>query len=228
MEKGISSKKVLMVWGGWLGHEPEQCCDFVAKILKNEGFEVIVKNSLDAFLDVELMKSLCLVIPIWTMGQITGEQEKALLDAVKGGLAIAGWHGGMCDSFRNNTEYQFMTGGQWVTHPGNVIQYTVQITDHNDSITKGIEDFSITSEQYYMHTDPSNKVLATTTFSGEHGVEDWIQGVTMPVVWKKIYGKGRVFYSSLGHVLKDFEVPQVAEIIKRGALWASGNGELGL
>ena len=228
MAETASAKKVLMVWGGWPGHQPQQCCNFVAKMLENEGCDVIVKDSLDAFLDAQLMKSLCLVVPVWTMGQITKEQAKALCDAVRGGLGIAGWHGGMCDAFRDNSEYQFMTGGQWVAHPGNTIPYTVQITDHNDPVTKGIDDFSITSEQYYIHIDPGNKVLATTTFSGEHGIEDWIKGITMPVVWKKRYGKGRVFYSALGHVAEDFVVPQVAEIVRRGAIWASGQGELGL
>ena len=70
-----------------------------------------------------------------------------------------------------------------------------------------------------MHVDPNVKVLATTTFSGEHA--EWIDGATMPVVWKKTYGKGRVFYTSLGHVAKDFDVPEALEILKRGIRWAA-------
>ena len=57
---------------------------------------------------------------------------------------------------------------------------------------QGITDFDYPSEQYYMHVDPANEVLATTTFSGEHA--PWIEGVVMPVVWKRRYGEGRVFY----------------------------------
>ena len=75
------------------------------------------------------------------------------------------------------------------------------------------------SEQYYMHVDPSNEVLATTTFSGEHA--PWIAGVVMPVVWKRKHGEGRVFYSSLGHVASEFDVPEMRTIVKRGLLWAA-------
>jgi type 1 glutamine amidotransferase len=125
----------------------------------------------------------------------------------------------MGDSFRDNTEYQWMVGGQWVAHPGNIYAYTVNIVNHTDPITAGLSDFQMTSEQYYMHVDPSNEVLATTTFNGKHA--DWIDGTVMPVVWKRRFGLGRVFYSSLGHVAKDFDVPEAKEIQRRGMLWAS-------
>jgi type 1 glutamine amidotransferase len=127
---------------------------------------------------------------------------------------------GMADSFRNNTDYQFMVGGQWVAHPGGIIPYTVNIVDHDDLITTGLDDFQMHSEQYYMHVDPSNEVLATTTFSGDYGVP-WIAGTVMPVVWKRHGCAGRVFYCSLGHVARDFDVPEAREIVRRGMLWAS-------
>jgi type 1 glutamine amidotransferase len=130
-----------------------------------------------------------------------------------------GWHGGLGDAFRNNVEYQFMVGGQWVAHPGGVIPYDVHIIDHNDKVTSGLKDFHMHSEQYYMHVDPNVKVLATTTFNGDHAW--WIDGCVIPVAWKKMYGKGRVFYSSLGHVAKDFDVPEALEIMKRGIRWAA-------
>jgi len=191
----------------------------MAQVLENEGFRVEVSDTLDSYLDEAKMKSLSLVVPIWTMGHITAEQEKGLLDAIKSGVGIAGWHGGMGDSFRMNTEYQFMVGGQWVAHPGGAVTYEVNIINHTDPITAGIPDFKITSEQYYMHVDPSNEVLATTTFSGEH--VPWIAGCVMPVVWKRRWGEGKVFYTSLGHVRADFDVPEVLEIVRRGMLWAS-------
>jgi type 1 glutamine amidotransferase len=165
------------------------------------------------------MLALDLVVPVWTMGTITPEQEKGLLAAVESGVGIAGWHGGMADSFRDNTEYQFMVGGQWVAHPGGVIDYEVNITDHEDPVTAGLSDFKMHSEQYYMHVDPSNKVLATTTFNGERC--PWIDGTVMPVVWKRMWGAGRVFYTSLGHVASDFNVPEARTIVQRGMLWAS-------
>ena len=214
-------KRALMVWGGWAGHEPRQCVEVFAPFLEAQGYAVEISDTLEVYTDGEKMQSLSLVVPMWTMGEISKEQEKGLLDAVKSGVGLAGWHGGMCDSFRNNPAYQFMTGGQWVAHPGNIIEYSVNITNHEDPITRGIPDFQMRSEQYYMHVDPANEVLATTTFSGEHGDAPWIKGAVMPVVWKKMWGEGRVFYSSLGHIAKDFEVLEAKEIMQRGLLWAS-------
>ena len=212
-------KSALIVQGGWDGHEPAQCAAVVAAVLRKEGFSVEVSDTLDVYLDQKKLKSLSLIVPAWTMGAISGEQEKGLLEAVKSGVGIAGWHGGMGDSFRLNTEYQFMVGGQWVAHPGGIINYTVNIVKQGDPITRGIADFQMDSEQYYMHVDPGNKVLATTTISGEF--DPWTKGTVMPVVWKRMWGQGRVFYTSLGHVAKDFQVPEAAEITRRGMMWAS-------
>ena len=212
-------KSALMVWGGWEGHEPKKCVDIFAPFLRREGYEVTVSDTLDAYLDEGKMASLDLIVPVWTQGEITREQEEALLEAVRGGVGIAGWHGGMGDSFRNNVDYQFMVGGQWVAHPGGVIDYDVEIVDHQDPITAGLQDLRMKSEQYYMHVDPSNEVLAATTFGGEHC--PWIEGTVMPVVWKRMWGAGRVFYTSLGHVASDFQVPEARTIVERGMLWAS-------
>ncbi len=212
-------KKALMVWGGWEGHEPFKCVQLFAPILEEDGFQVTVCDTLDAYLDKEAMQSYDLISQVYTMSTITPEQEKGLLDAIESGVGFAGWHGGMGDAFRNNCNYQFMVGGQWVAHPGNIIDYRVNITDRNDPIMQGLDDFNMHSEQYYMHVDPVNQVLATTTFTGQYC--PWIDGVVMPVVWKKVWGKGRVFYSSLGHVASDFNVPEAREISCRGFLWAS-------
>jgi len=212
-------KKALVTWGGWEGHQPELCAKIFSEVLKKEGYDVTFSNSLDPYADQNLMSGLSLIVPVWTMSEISKEQEQGLLAAVKAGCGLAGWHGGMCDSFRKNTDYQWMTGGQWVAHPGNIIDYTVNIQKKNDPIVSGLNDFKMHSEQYYLHTDPGNEVLATTTFSGEHA--PWTKGVVMPVVWKKMYGNGKVFYSSLGHQAVDFDVPEAKEIVRRGMLWAS-------
>jgi hypothetical protein len=203
----------LVVHGGWEGHEPKQVAEVFAGVLRRHGFGVEMSNTLDAYLDVEKLKRLDLIVPEWTMGTITKEQWAGLNQAVQSGVGIAGVHGGMGDSFRQNTDYQFMVGGQWVAHPGGVIDYRVHIVDHVDPVTAGLSNFNMRSEQYYMHVDPSNHVLATTTFE--------CSGCTMPVVWKRTWGKGRVFYSSLGHVAKDFDVPEALTIIERGMLWAA-------
>jgi uncharacterized protein len=158
-------------------------------------------------------------VPIVTASTIGKEALDNLCAAVEGGVGLGGWHGGMGDAFRKEPAYQFMCGGQFVAHPGNIIDYRVTITRPDDPVMAGIADFDYRSEQYYMHVDPSNEVLATTTFSGAH--RRWIEGVVMPVVWKRRYGHGRVFYSSLGHVAAEFEVPQMASILRRGLVWAA-------
>ncbi len=217
----LQDRKILYTHGGWKGHEPDESVALFKPWLESEGAIVDVYDTLDPYADAEYMKDIDLVIQIFTMAEISNEQESGLLAAVKGGMGIAGWHGGLCDSFRQNVEFQFMAGGQWVAHPGGVIDYGVRITDKKDPVTMGLKDFKMHSEQYYMHVDPNMKVLATTEFSTEHA--DWIGGCTMPVVWKKMYGQGRVFYSSLGHVMSDFEVPEALEIQKRGIRWAAAS-----
>ena len=215
----LKGKKVLFVYGGWEGHEPVETRDIFVPWMISEGAEVTVSNNLDTYTDSTIMNNIDLIVQIWTMGEISNEQEKGLLSAVRRGVGLAGWHGGIGDAFRNNVEFQFMVGGQWVAHPGGVIPYEVNIFDHNDIVTKGIKDFKMKSEQYYMHVDPNVKVLATTKFNGDHA--PWINGTVIPVAWKKMYGKGRVFYSSLGHVAKDFDVPEALEIMKRGIRWSA-------
>jgi len=212
-------KSALLVWGGWNGHEPEKGARLFAPFLESQGYQTTLSDTLDIYTDAATMQSMDLIVPIWTMGTITESQEKGLLAAVKAGTGLAGWHGCMADSFRQNTEYQFMVGGQWVAHPGNIYEYTVNISKADDPIVAGLSDFQMHSEQYYMHVDPLIEVLATTTFTGQHA--SWIDGCVMPVVWKKRWGQGRVFYSSLGHVRSDLEVPEALTIMQRGMLWAS-------
>jgi uncharacterized protein len=212
--------KALIVWGGWDGHEPQQVGEILAKALREHGFGVEVSDTLDAFRDQAKLEALDLIVPIWTMGTILPEQLNPVLAAVKQGTGIAGVHGGMADAFRNETEWQYMVGGQWIAHPGGEVDYRVDIAKPEDPIVTGLTSFKMHSEQYYMHVDPVNEVLVTTTFTGEHA--PWIDGVVMPVAWKKMYWAGRVFYSSLGHVAADLGVPEALTIITRGMLWAAG------
>jgi type 1 glutamine amidotransferase len=212
-------REALIVWGGWSGHEPEIGAHIVTDMLKEEGFETYVENTTEAFADPAIA-DMSLIVPIYTMSKIEKEELDNLTRAVRGGVGLAGYHGGMADAFREAVEYQFMVGGQWVAHPGNIVDYRVDIVKRDDPIMKDLPaSFPYRSEQYYMHVDPSNEVLATTTFSGQHA--DWVEGVVMPVVWKRHHGKGRVFYCSLGHVTKEFEVPEMRTIIRRGLLWAA-------
>lgn len=211
-------REALIVWGGWSGHEPEQCAKIIGGMLEEDGFKVRLENTTAAFADPAI-RDLSLIVPIFTMSKIEKDEVEMLTGAVRDGVGLAGYHGGMGDAFRDAVDYQFMVGGQWVAHPGNIIDYKVDVTRPDDPVMEGIASFPYRSEQYYMHVDPSNEVLATTTFNGEHA--SWIDGVTMPVVWKRRHGQGRVFYSSLGHVASEFEVPQMRTILRRGMNWAA-------
>lgn len=212
-------KSVLMLYGGWEGHEPEAATRRFVPFLESQGFTVTLATDLAVLDESAYLQQQDLIVPCWTMGALTESQESNLVAAIEGGTGLAGWHGGLCDAFRANTAYQFMTGGQFVAHPGNSIDYTVTIDAPGDPIVAGLGDFTVHSEQYYMHVDPSNEVLATTRFTG--AVHPWIGGVVMPVVWKRRYGAGRVFYSALGHQASEFDVRETFTIMTRGMCWAA-------
>ena len=212
------TKKALIFWGGWDGHTPQQSAAVVRDMLTAHGMSVTVEAGTAVLARADL-SAFDLIVPMITMSTIEPEELKALTAAVEAGTGLAGFHGTMGDSFRASPDYQFMTGGQWVAHPGNIIDYRIDITRPDDPIMAGIDSFDYRSEQYYLHVDPANEVLATTTFSGAYFPS--IEGVVMPVVWKRRYGNGRVFYSALGHTAEEFAVPQMRRIFERGALWAT-------
>lgn len=215
-------KKALIVWGGWDGHEPEQVAGIFAELLRAEQYEVEVSDTLDAFNDAERLQALDLIVPVWTMGEISKEQVSNVSLAVQKGTGLAGCHGGMCDSFRNNVDWQFMTGGQWVAHPGNDgVKYQVEIKSSSSPLVEGMQDFTVVSEQYYLHVDPAVEVLATTRFPVVAGPHLLNKAVDMPVVWTKRWGYGRVYYNSLGHHADIVDMPQVKEMMRRGLLWAA-------
>jgi len=222
VKKARKTRKALIVWGGWLGHEPEQIAEIVERQLIDHGFKVEVSSTLDSYLNVRKLRRLDLIVPVWTMGKISREQLGGLMKAVEGGAGLGGCHGGMCDSFRESCDYQFMTGAQWVAHPGNAdVKYRVKITNKTHFITRGMKNFTVTSEQYYIHADPANKVLATTRFpiaDGPHAVNG---PVDVPVTYTRMWGKGRVFYTSLGHVAETAAQPEVLRMLTRGLLWAA-------
>jgi uncharacterized protein len=213
-------KKVLIFHGGWEGHEPGRCAELFATKLGERGFSVEVSDTLDCLNAAARLTKFALIVPMWSKGMLTKEQEKNLVAAVRGGVGLAGFHGGMGDAFRGAIEYQWMVGGQFVAHPDNMKEYIVRVVKRDDAIMRGLGDFKVTTEQYYMLVDPLNEVLATTTFQCESA--PWVKGVVMPVIWRKMHGAGRVFYSSLGHAAKDFtDVPEQLELTLRGMAWAA-------
>jgi len=218
------TKHALIVWGGWDGHTPRESAELFAGLLKAKGYGVTVSDTLDSYLDESLMAKADLIVPIWTMDKISDAQWKGLDSAVRSGAGVAGFHGGMIDSFRENVDYQWMTGAQWVSHPGNCVdKYSVEVTDPEHEITEGLGDFELKgTEQYYCHFDPSVHVLCSTTFSGEYGDATLYQsGAVLPYAWTKRWGKGRVFGACWGHTYKDFDVSEARELVLRGMLWAS-------
>jgi uncharacterized protein len=214
--------KALIVYGGWDGHEPRQVSEIFTDVLRSEGFEVEVADTLEAFADREKLMGLDLIVPVWTMGEISQQLVDNVSAAVQAGTGLAGCHGGMCDSFRTNVDWQFMTGGQWVAHPGNDgVAYQVEIKAGSSPLTEGMEDFQVVTEQYYLHVDPAVEVLATTRFPVADGPHRLNKAVDMPVVWTKRWGLGRVYYNSLGHHADIVDMPPVKELVRRGLLWAA-------
>ena len=223
----LKGKNIIYVYGGWKGHKPTESVDLMVPKLRAEGANVKVFDTLSVYTDEKLMAETDLIIQVWTMGKLTKEQFRGLEKAVMNGTGLSGWHGGMGDAFRDNLRYQFMVGGQFVSHPGGNIDHSIRIIDQTDPITKGLKDFELKkTEQYYMLIDPNIKVLAISEFDRESyqnpgKPENKVTGSTMPVVWKKHYGKGRIFYSSIGHKLSDFDVPEVMTMQMRGFRWAA-------
>jgi len=215
----LKGKKILVVYGGWEGHQPKVFAEKITKWLLDKKADVKLVQGTSIYTDSNVMNDLDLIIQHITMSKMSPLETKGLISAIARGVGLAGCHGGLGDSFRDNTEYQYMVGGQFVKHPGGEVTYTVNIESKNDPITAGIKDFSLHTEQYYMHIDPNLEVLASTKFSGIH--DSWIKGAVVPVVWKKLYGKGRVFYNSIGHSKETFEIPEVWTLIKRGVVWAA-------
>ncbi|MFW6059778.1 MAG: ThuA domain-containing protein [Phycisphaeraceae bacterium] len=217
-------KQALIVQGGWDGHTPKESAEVFAPELEREGFDVAMENTLEIYADEQRMRAMDLIVQVWTGGELTKEQWEGLSGAVYHGTGLAGFHGGLIDSFRANTGYQFMTGGQWVAHPGNCEPtYTVNIVDRDHEITAGLGEFTLPdTEQYYLHVDPGVHVLCTTTFTGEHGdPKTYPANTVMPYAWTRRYGDGRIFVAAWGHTYRDFDVPEAKEIVKRGMAWAS-------
>ncbi len=215
-------KKALIFQGGWDGHEPQLTSKRFAGMLEKHGYEAVVSDSLDCLADLEELLKLDLLVACWTMSNIDVKYTENVSKAVGAGVGLAGCHGGMCDSFRNDTQWQFITGGQWVSHPGgDSIDYMVNICHGSSPITEGLEDFSVSSEHYYLHIDPAVEILATTRFPLVPYYHISNKPVDMPVAWTKYWGHGRVFYTSLGHHDDVFDKsPNASVIMERGLLWA--------
>jgi len=216
-------KTALIFYGGWDGHEPELVANRFARLLVQNGIAARVCAGTDCLEDQEELLKYDLIVPIMTISDISDQRVWNVAYAVSRGVGLAGCHGGMCDAFRGSPMWQFMTGGQWVSHPGgDGIDYTVNICHGANPITEGLEDFPVCTEHYYLHIDPAVEVLATTRFPLVNYFHAANKPVDMPVAWTKFWGLGRVFYCSLGHHDDVFDkAPSAQVLMERGMLWAA-------
>ncbi|OYU40461.1 MAG: hypothetical protein CFE33_05155 [Pseudorhodobacter sp. PARRP1] len=213
--------KALITWGGWDGHQPDKVAALFAEMLRAEGMAVEVTDSLGCFDDPGQLADLRLIVPVWTMSSIEKHQSENVAAAVASGVGLGGCHGGMCDAFRTDVLWQFMTGAQWVAHPGNDgVQYRVRMVS-DDPLVAGIGDFDVATEQYYLHIDPAVRVHAVCDFPVAEGPHSPNGPVAMPVVFSKLWGEGRVYYNALGHQADVINHGPARELLRRGLIWAA-------
>jgi len=223
----IFMKKGLIIHGGWDGHEPVLVAEHFKQLLTEQGFDVEVYDTLSMLDNKEFVMGFDVFVPIWTMGEMTREQSENVSEAVASGMGLIGCHGGMCDAFRGNVLWQFITGGNWVSHPGgDGVKYRVEIKNSSSCLTEGIQDFEVSSEHYYLHVDPAVEVLATTRFPAVNWYHSTNGPVDMPVIWTKRWGHGRVYYTSLGHHADILQADTVTELLRRGITWVFEGKEI--
>lgn len=215
-------RQALVVRGGWEGHAPVETTDLFIPFLRENGFDVVVEDTLEAYTDADLMARTDVVLQCWTLGEILPEETRGLRDAVARGTGFAGWHGGVVDAFRGTPAYVQLIGGQFVAHPGDIVEHTVDVlpgrADH--PLVAGLDRIPLRSEQYWVATDPLVDVLATTTIHPGPS-DEWHEPVVAPAVWTRPWGQGRVFVCTPGHHTADLEVPGIRTLVERGLLWAS-------
>ncbi|MET4619500.1 type 1 glutamine amidotransferase [Arthrobacter sp. 2762] len=228
------NKTALVVRGGWDGHQPVEATELFLPFLKANGYEVRVEESPKIYADTEYMAGVDLIVQCMTMSTIEKDEFAGLRAAVENGSGLAGWHGGIADSYRNTSDYLHLIGGQFACHPGkhederigeqsdNYVPYSVNMlpaaAEH--PITQGIADFDLVTEQYWVLADDYIDVLATTTQKVREW-DPWNREVTSPAIWTRQWGKGRIFVSTPGHRVEILQDSNVRTIIERGMLWAS-------
>jgi len=229
------SRTALVVRGGWDGHSPVGATDIFIPYLRDRGYAIRVEDSPAAYADADYMASVDLIMQCYTMGTIEQDQLKGLRTAIAAGTGMAGWHGGIADSYRESSDYLHLIGGQFACHPGkdpalivegspgnNFVPYTVNMLPvaRTHPITHGLDDFDLVTEQYWVLHDQYIDILATTT-QKVRAWDPWHREVTSPAIWTRQWGKGRIFVTTPGHSLDVIAHPTVRTIIERGLLWAS-------
>jgi type 1 glutamine amidotransferase len=231
----MTTRSALIVRGGWEGHQPVKATEVFLPFLESSGYDIRIEESPSVYADAEVMAATDLIVQSVTMSSATHEEVMGLRAAVAAGTGLTGWHGGIADSYRASSDYLQLVGGQFATHPSrrpdllvegseenNYLDYTVEITDlgRRHPITEGIDDFALTSEQYWVLHDDLNDVLATTTHPTQPW-HPWHRPITSPAVWTRLWGRGRIVVTTPGHTPEVLQHPSVRTIIERGMLWAT-------
>lgn len=233
-----SSRHAIVVRGGWEGHQPREATDLFIPFLERSGFDIRIEGSPRVYADADAMAAADLIVQCNTMNAIEREEIDGLRGAIARGTGLAGWHGGIADSYRNEADYLQLVGGQFAHHAAKhpdervgeqsdyYIPYRVHLTDLGrlHEITAGIDDFDLVTEQYWVLHDDLIDVLATTT-TASRPWDPWRRPVTSPVFWTRQWGKGRIFVSTAGHRVEVLEDPNVRTVIERGLLWAARSNE---
>ena len=113
-----ASKHALIVRGGWDGHQPIEATDLFIPFLTANGYSVRVAESPQPYADAGYMRTVDLIVQCNTMATIERMALEGLRAAIEGGTGMAGWHGGIADSYRNSSDYLHLIGGQFACHPG--------------------------------------------------------------------------------------------------------------
>ncbi|WNB87360.1 ThuA domain-containing protein [Cellulomonas sp. ATA003] len=228
-------RSALVVRGGWDGHQPVEATDLFIPYLRDNGFDVRVEESTAVYADAQVMAGVDLVVQCMTMSTIEREELAGLIAAVEAGTGLAGWHGGIADSYRNSADYLQLIGGQFAHHAAamgpdertgeqsdNYVRHRIELTPAaaEHPITAGLSDFELTTEQYWVLTDDLNDVLATTT-TDVRPWGPWNRPITCPAVWTRQWGQGRIMVCTPGHRVEVLEDPNVRTIVERGLLWAA-------
>jgi uncharacterized protein len=228
------NKTALVVRGGWDGHQPVEATELFIPHLLQYGYQIRIEDSPKIYADPEYMSGVDLVMQCMTMSTIEADEIAGLRAAVEAGTGLAGWHGGIADSYRESADYLQLIGGQFACHPGKhadertgeqsdfYLPYRVNVLPEaaQHPITAGINDFDLVTEQYWVLSDSLNDVLATTTVPARD-FDPWHREIVSPAIWTRQWGQGRVFVSTPGHRVEVLQNPNVRTMIERGLLWAS-------
>ena len=143
---------------------------------------------------------------------LTHKQRDGYLHFVRSGGPWVGIHSAS-DFLKNCPDYVRMVGGKFETHPPFGEMHVKRVIgDH--PILEGMDDFTTMDEFYHVADCPlHDKEILLVSQSPK-------EGKTRPVAWTRRYGKGKVFYTVLGHSKPSFENPDFQKLIYQAVRWA--------